>query len=71
MLSPFPGRNPYREHCSAGHDFHERMCPAIAAALTQQIRPSYFVRIDEHVYIDELSARSRVRRYWWVIAFTK
>lgn len=54
MPSPFPGMNPYLEHRSVWHDFHERLCPAIAEAVSRQVRPHYFVRIDEHVYIHEL-----------------
>ena len=59
MPSPFPGMNPYLEQASVWHDFHERFCPAIAEALTAQVRPDYFVKIDEHVFIHELPDEPR------------
>lgn len=59
MPSPFPGMNPFLEQRSVWHDFHERFCPAAAEALAQQVRPDFFIRIDEHVYIHELSAEER------------
>lgn len=60
MPSPFPGMNPYLEQRTVWHDFHERLCPAIAEALSLQVRPNFFIRIDEHVYIHELSADERL-----------
>lgn len=60
MPSPFPGMNPYLEHQAVWHDFHEAFLPAMREALSQQVRPQYFVRIDEHVYIHELSADERL-----------
>ncbi|HEX6984347.1 MAG TPA: DUF4058 family protein [Planctomycetaceae bacterium] len=59
MPSPFPGMNPYLEQPDAWHDFHERFCPAVAEALSAQIRPKYIAKIDEHVYLHELSAEDR------------
>lgn len=59
MPSPFPGMNPYLEHPLAFHDFHESYIPALRDALTALLRPRYVVRIDEHVYIHELSAEER------------
>ncbi len=46
--------NPYLEQDPVWHDFHERFCPAVAEALTPQVRPSFVARIDEHIYIHEL-----------------
>lgn len=59
MPSPFPGMNPYLEHPSVWHDFHERFCPALSDALTALVRPQYIVKIDEQVYLHELSAEDR------------
>jgi hypothetical protein len=52
MSSPFPGINPFLE--AIWHDFHERFLPATAAYLTPQIRPKYFVSIDENVYLHDI-----------------
>jgi len=51
--------NPYLEHPSVWHDFHERFCPALSDALTALVRPQYIVKIDEQVYLHELSAEER------------
>ena len=59
MPSPFPGMNPYIERASVWHDFHERWIPSVAEVLGAQVLPRYFVRIDEHMYIHELSAQER------------
>ncbi len=53
MSSLFPGMNPFLEHESAWHDFHENFMPAAQEALNRQILPKYFAKIDEHVYIHE------------------
>jgi len=59
MPSPFPGMNPYLEQAEAWHDFHHRFITRIADELTPAIRPRYFAKIDENVYIHELSAEQR------------
>jgi len=59
MPSPFPGMNPYLEHPNIWHDFHESFIPALRGELARQVSPRYRVRIDEHVYIRELSAEER------------
>ncbi len=59
MPSPFPGMNPYIERASVWHDFHESFMPLVREILTPQVLPRYKVRIDEHVYIHELSAEER------------
>jgi hypothetical protein len=60
MPSPFPGMNPYLERAQDWHDFHQRFIPAIAVALGGQVRPKYHVRVDESVYIHELSDDRRI-----------
>ena len=59
MPSPFSGMNPFLEQRSVWHDFHEAFLPAVRQELTQQVRPDFFIRIGEHVYIHELSAEER------------
>lgn len=59
MPSPFPGMNPYLEQEDAWHDFHERCLPLVAERIAVQVDPQYIVKIDEHVYIHELSAEQR------------
>jgi hypothetical protein len=51
--------NPYLEQDDIWHDFHERLLPAAAEAIGAQVQPDYIVRIDEHIYIHELTADSR------------
>lgn len=50
MPFPFPGMNPYLEHPSLWAGVHHRLITAIANALAPQIRPHYFVAIEERVY---------------------
>src|SRR5262249_20551046 len=57
MPSPFPGMNPFLE--AIWHDFHERFLPAAAAYLVPQIRPKYFVSIDENVYVHDIPQADR------------
>ena len=60
MPSPFPGMNPYLEQDRIWNDFHETLLPAIREELVAQVRPKYFVRIEEHVFIHERSAEERL-----------
>src|SRR5258708_6225853 len=59
MPSPFPGMNPYIERAPVWHDFYLSFMPLVRDILSLQIAPRYFVRIDEHMYIHELSAEER------------
>jgi len=59
MSSPFPGMNPFLEQEDVWHDFHQSFITALRDALTVQIRPKYIAKIDENVYIHELSAEQR------------
>jgi hypothetical protein len=47
--------NPYLEQDDAWHDFHERFITFVATVLGAQLRPRYIVKIDEHVFVHELS----------------
>jgi hypothetical protein len=51
--------NPYLDQEDAWHDFHERFIPLVATLLGGQLRPRYIVKIEEHIYVHELTAESR------------
>src|SRR5947208_1909737 len=59
MPSPFPGMNPYLEHPDVWHDFHESFFPSAKELLIPQLRPHFILKIDQHVYIHELSEEER------------
>lgn len=59
MPSPFPGMNPYLEQDDVWHNFHEQFCVACQDLLVPQVRPTYIVKLDDHVYIHELPAGER------------
>ncbi len=60
MASPFPGMNPYLEQADVWQDFHGRFVPALADALAPLVRPSFIVKIEEHVFIHEPPAEYRI-----------
>jgi hypothetical protein len=51
--------NPYLEQEAVWHDFHESFLPVARELLSAEVRPHYIVKIDEHVYIHELSDEPR------------
>lgn len=59
MPSPFPGMNPYLEHPDVWHGFHGYFCPELAKAVVAELPARYMVRMDENVYLHELSADER------------
>ena len=59
MPSPFPGMNPWLEQDDVWEDFHSRYLPAIAAQLARGVGTSYFVKIEQQLYIHESSAEER------------
>ena len=59
MPSPFPGMNPYLERPDVWNDFHDSFIPALRAALAPQLRPHYYARIEENLYIHEPTAKER------------
>lgn len=54
MPSPFPGMNPYLERDIVWHDFHERFLILGAGVVGAQVRPNFLVRVDDHIYVQEL-----------------
>ena len=63
MPSPFPGMNPYLEQPAAWQDFHQRLITYISDALAAQIRPGFFVKIEESVFIHEPDAMERGKMF--------
>jgi hypothetical protein len=59
MPSPFPGMNPYIEQPDLWKDFHDSFIPAAREMLAPQIRPRYYIRIKEHLFIHEPVANER------------
>lgn len=53
MPSPFPGMDPYLEHPGRWPDVHHRLISIASDLLTAQLRPKYFVRVEERVYLSD------------------
>jgi hypothetical protein len=51
MPSPFPGMDPYLEDPVRWPDMHQGLITYIRDALSPQIRPNYFARMGERVYV--------------------
>lgn len=50
MSSPFPGINPYLENSDLWTGVHGRIIVSLADFLSPQVRPKYFVAIEERLY---------------------
>lgn len=61
MPSPFPGMNPYLEQPDAWQDFHNSFIPAIRDALSRQVSPHFFVKIEEQLFVHEPATEERLR----------
>ncbi len=59
MPSPFPGMNPYLEQADVWQDFHQSFIPLLRQLLSPQVRPKYIVKIEEQIFIHELSEEQR------------
>lgn len=59
MPSPFPGMNPYLEQPSIWEDFHSRFMTYAGESLAGQVRPNFFVKLEERVFIHEPSSNER------------
>jgi Protein of unknown function (DUF4058) len=53
MPSPFPGMDPYLEEPGLWPDVHARLIALSSEFLGQALRPKYYVRIEERVYISD------------------
>ncbi len=61
MPSPFPGMDPYLEDPTLWPDVHLRLINAISEFLLPQIRPTYFCRAEERIYVvDEFDSARKV-----------
>ena len=53
MPSPFPGMDPYLEDPATWPNLHTNLITEIQAVLNQQIRPKYYARVEERVYVSD------------------
>ena len=53
MPSPFPGMDPYLESPGRWPGVHTRLITAAADLLTEQVRPRYFVDVQDRVYVSD------------------
>src|SRR4051812_47499542 len=51
MPSPFPGMDPYLEDPAQWGNVHHGILSQSQAALNAQLRPRYYARVEERVYI--------------------
>jgi hypothetical protein len=55
MPSPFPGMDPYLEKPSLWPNVHHNLISGIQGQLAAQLRPKYFVGLEERIYVTEES----------------
>ncbi|HYF49984.1 MAG TPA: DUF4058 family protein [Planctomycetota bacterium] len=53
MPSPFPGMDPYLERPSLWGNVHHNLIGEIQAVLSPALRPKYYVRVEERVYVSD------------------
>jgi hypothetical protein len=53
MPSPFPGMDPYLEQPGLWPDVHHGLISEIQATLNRQLRPKYFARVEDRVYLSD------------------
>lgn len=53
MPSPFPGMDPYLEEPGLWPDVHHELMSVAREHLNQLVRPKYYVRIEDRVYISD------------------
>jgi hypothetical protein len=59
---PFPGMDPYLEHPALWPGVHNGLIAALQLSLAPQLRPRYYVAIEERLYITEPDQRVFVGR---------
>ena len=59
MPSPFPGMDPYLEEPGLWPDVHHRLITVTSDTLAAALRPKYYVRIEERVYLSDESDPGR------------
>ena len=60
--SPFPGMDPYLEHPALWPGVHNGLIAALQLSLAPQLRPRYYVALEERLYITEPDQRVFVGR---------
>jgi hypothetical protein len=60
--SPFPGMDPYLEHPTLWPGVHNGLIAALQLSLAPQLRPRYYVAIEERLFITEPDQRVFVGR---------
>ncbi|MFV9504652.1 MAG: DUF4058 family protein [Oscillochloridaceae bacterium umkhey_bin13] len=53
MPTPFPGMDPYLEHPALWPDVHNSLIVALRDALAPQVRPRYYVAVEERIHMVE------------------
>jgi hypothetical protein len=51
--------NPYLEQADVWNDFHQSFIPQAREVLGEQVRPAYFVKVEEQLFIHEATAPER------------
>src|SRR5438105_13505472 len=51
--------NPYLEQDDVWQDFHQSFMPLVREVLGAQIRPAYFVKVEEYLFIHEMPGDGR------------
>jgi len=59
---PFPGMDPYLEHPALWPGVHNGLIAALQLALAPQLRPRYYIAIEERVYVTEPDQRAFIGR---------
>jgi hypothetical protein len=60
--SPFPGMDPYLEHPTLWPGVHNGLLATLQLALAPQLRPRYYVALEERIYVTEPEQRTFVGR---------
>ena len=62
MPCPFPGMDPYLEHPMLWPGVHNGLIAALQLSLAPQLRPRYYIALEERVYVTEPDQRAFVGR---------
>src|SRR5205823_3049838 len=62
MPCPFPGMDPYLEHPTLWPGVHNGLLAALQLALAPQLRPRYYIALEERVYVTEPDQRAFIGR---------
>jgi hypothetical protein len=52
--------NPYLEQVGVWKQFHQQFCTRFMELLVPQVRPEFFVKIEEHVYVHDVTEQERI-----------